>query len=184
MNQRRERKKQQCKGVDKVILRESHRKETECNCGMCLSCGGWAAPWKPEWWQHLDTWLASLSTPCLETDSEAETLSTVCTLEVDSEWGDQLDALLATKSDSEVETVSVPSVAPSRRSARIAARPPVCYGNPMPEVLERKIELHEQGVERIVTRWETMWARTHAVDSIMEDMGPMDPARQLDRFHA
>ena len=143
LNQQRERTKQQCKGVDKVIYRESPPKDPECNCGLCLSCGGWAAPWKPEWLQRLDTWLVSLSTPCLETDSEAETLSTTCTSEVDSEWGDRLDALLANESDSEVETVSVPSVAPSRRSARIAARPPVCYGDPMPEVLERKIEWHD-----------------------------------------
>ena len=103
----------------------TRRVDLQCNCGLCLSCAGWAALWKPEWWQRLDTWLALLSTPCLETDSEAKTLSTACTSEVDSEWGDQLDALLASESDSEVETVSVPSVAPSQRSARIAARPSI-----------------------------------------------------------
>ena len=79
--------------------------------------------------------------------------------------------------------MSVPAVAP-RRSARIAARPVICYHDPMSEVLERKTELNERGIERIVTQWETMQARPLTVDSIMEDMGPIDPTYQLDRFYA
>ena len=65
------------------------RKALEFRCGLCLSCGAWAAPWKPTWYVRLDTWLTTLtSQSCMErriqtmeerivTDSEAETSSTV-----------------------------------------------------------------------------------------------------------
>ena len=119
-----------------------------CDCGVCLSCGGWSAKWKSEWHVRLNAWLGSmtqgpnsvevvvdrgedqlameledLSTNIIE--SEAETMSTVSTSEVDSEWGDRLETLLADESDSEVETGPAPTL--TRRSARIATMPPVSY---------------------------------------------------------
>ena len=89
-------------------------------------------------------------------ESEVETLSTVSTSEVDSEWGDRLKTLLADEWDSEVETG--PATAPTRRSARIAANPPVSYreleDDPMLEILEGKGRLHSEAAERIVRQWE------------------------------
>ena len=117
---------------------------------------------------------------------EAETMSTVSTSEVDSEWGDRLETLLADESDSEVETGPAP--APTRRSARIATMPPVSYReweeNPMLEILERKARLHSEAAERIVTRWEFLAHRTERVNTIVEEMTPTDPHHQLDRFQA
>ena len=119
-------------------------------------------------------------------ESELETLSTVSTSEVDSEWGDRLETLLVDESDSEVETG--PTSAPTRRSARIAANPPVSYqesvDDPMLEILERKERLHSEAAERIVTRWELMWNRSDRVNTIVKGMAPIDSTHQLDRFHA
>ena len=187
-------------------------KNPECHCKVCLSCGGWVVSWKPEWYARLNAWLVSLTKepgsdevdaqrvdrvddlPAIELEvddlpiieSEVETLSTVSTSEVDSEWGDRLETLLADESDSEVETG--PTTAPTRWSARIAAKPPISYkesvDDPMLEILERKERLHSEVAERIVTRWELMWGRSHRVNTIVEDMAPIDPTRQLDRFHA
>ena len=42
-------------------------------------------------------------------ESEAETMSTVSTSEVDSEWGDRLETLIADELDSEVETGPAPA---------------------------------------------------------------------------
>ena len=129
--------------------------------------------------------LEDLSTNIIE--SEAETLSTVSTSEVDSEWGDRLETLLADESDSEVETGPAP--APTRRSARIPTMPPVCYReweeNPMLEILERKARLHSEAADRIVTQWELLAHRTDRVNTIVEEMTPnMDPHHHLDRFQA
>ena len=122
-------------------------------------------------------------------ESEAETLSIVSTSEIDSELGDRLDALLADESDSEVETVDKVEV-PTRRSDRIATMPAVSYQdweeeNPMLEFLKRKVQLHAEGEDRIVTRWELLDRRTERVDAIVEEMSTdVDPTRQLDRFHS
>ena len=121
-------------------------------------------------------------------ESEAESLSTVSTSEIDSEWGDRLETLLADESDSEVETG--PATAPTRRSSRIAALPAVSYQdweeeNPMLELLRRKAQLHAEAEDRIVTRWELLDRRTERVDAIVGEMSVgVDPARELDRFQA
>ena len=180
-----------------------------CDCGVCLSCGGWSVSWKSEWHARLNAWLGSMTQgpnsvegvdreedqPTVELEdlstniieSEAETLSTVSTSEVDSEWGDRLETLLADESDSEVETG--PAQTPTRRSARIATMPPVSYRdteeNPMLEILERKAKLHSEAADRIVAHWELLAHRTDRVNTIVEEMTPnMDPQHQLDRFHA
>ena len=202
-NRRRCRKRR----VDEVVP----RKDPPCDCGVCLSCGGWSVSWKPEWHARLNAWLGSMTQgpnsveavvvdrgedqPALELEdlstniieSEAETMSTVSTSEVDSEWGDRLETLLADESDSEVETGPAP--APTRRSARIATIPPVSYReweeNPMLEILERKARLHSEATDQIVTRWECLVHRSDRVNTIAEEMTPnMDPHHQLDRFQA
>ena len=119
-------------------------------------------------------------------ESGVETSSTVSTSEVDSKWGDRLETLLADESDSKVETG--PATAPTRQSARIATKPPISYqksvDDPMPEILERKRRLYSEATDRIMTRWELMWARSRRVNAILEDMAPIDPTHELDRFHA
>ena len=121
-------------------------------------------------------------------ESHAETLSTASTSEIDSELGDRLDALLADESDSEVETG--PVKAPTRRSDRIATMPAVSYQdweeeNPMWELLKRKAQLHAEGEDRIVTRWDLLEHRTERVDEIVEEMSMgVDPRRELDRFQS
>ena len=128
LNRRREQYHQE-RGVDKVVHRKSPPKDPECHCGVCLSYGGWAVSWKPEWRVRLNAWLASLTKepdsvevdaqrvdrvddlPAIESEvddqrvdrvddlptieSEVETSSTVSTSEVNSEWGDHLETLLA-----------------------------------------------------------------------------------------
>ena len=122
-------------------------------------------------------------------ESETETLSIASTSEIDSELGDRLETLLADESDSEVETVDKVE-APTRRSSRIATMPAVSYQdweeeNPMLEFLKRKAQLHAEGEDRIVTRWELLEHRTERVDAIVEEMSMgVDPTRQLDRFHS
>ena len=93
------------------------------------------------------------------------------------------------ESDSEVETREKVE-ALTRRSRRIAAMPSVSYKdwteeeNLMQEFLRRKAQLHAEGVDRIVTRWELLDHRTERVDAIVEEMSTgMDPMHQLDRFH-
>ena len=191
-NRRRCRKRR----VDEVVP----RKDPPCDCGVCLSCGGWSVSWKPEWHARLNAWLGSmtqgpdsvevvdrgedqppmeledLSTSIIE--SEAETMSTVSTSKVDSEWGDRLETLLADESHSEVNTG--PAVAPTRRSARIAIMSPVSYReweeNPMLEILERKERLHSEAADRIVARWMLLAHRSDRVNTIVEEMTPnMDP---------
>ena len=120
-------------------------------------------------------------------ESEAETMSTVSTSEVDSELGDRLETLLTDESDSEVETG--PTTAPTRRSARIATMPPVSYRdweeNPMLEILEWKARLHSEAAERIVARWELLEHRSDRVNAIVEEMTlNVDPHHELDRFQA
>ena len=120
-------------------------------------------------------------------ESEAETMSTVSISEVDSEWSDRLETLLADESDSEVETGPAPT--PTRRSARIATMPPVSYReweeNPMLEILERKARLHSESADRIVTHWELLAHRSDRVNTIVEEMTlNMYPHHQLDRFQA
>ena len=168
-----------------------------CDCGMCLTCGGWGASWKPAWHARLNAFSAkkdplpaSLEELPLELlESEAETLSIASTSEIDSELGDRLDALLADESDSEVETVDKVE-APTRRSDRIATMPAVSYQdweeeNPMLEFLKRKAQLHAEGEDRIVTRWELLSQRTERVDAIVEEMSMgVDSRRELDRFHS
>ena len=169
-----------------------------CDCGACLACGGWGASWKPAWHARLNAFSvkkdplpASLEELPLDLlESEAETLSIASTSEIDSELGDRLDALLADESDSEVETVDKVE-APTRRSDRIATMPAVSYQdweeeeNPMLEFLKRKAQLHAEGEDRIVTRWELLEHRTERVDAIVEEMSTgVDPRRELDRFHS
>ena len=173
-----------------------------CDCGLCLACGGWTAPWQPAWHVRLEAWLTPDAVaerkdrPPMELEelpldlleSEAETLSTASTSEIGSEWGDRLDALLANESDSEVETG--PVKAPTRRSSRIATMPAVSYQdweeeNPMLELLRRKAQLHAEAADRIVTRWELLDQRTERVDAIVEEMSAgVDPHRELDRFQS
>ena len=93
------------------------------------------------------------------------------------------------ESDSEMETVDKVET-PTRRSNRIAALPSVSYKdweeeeNLMSEFLKRRRQLHAEGVDRIVTRWELLEHRTERVDAIVEEMSMgMDPTHQLDRFH-
>ena len=173
-----------------------------CDCGLCLACGGWAVTWKPDWHARLKAW----STPGLDSakedqplgeledlpldllESEAETLSTASTSEIDSELGDRLETLLADESDSEVETG--PATAPTRRSSRIATMPTVSHleweeENPMLEILRRKVKLHSEATDRIVTRWELLDRRTDRVDAIVEEMSVcVDRHHELDRFQA
>ena len=171
-----------------------------CDCGACLACGGWGVSWKPAWHARLNAFctkkdpptpasLEELPLDLLESEAEAETLSVASTSEIESELGDRLDALLADESDSEVETG--PTTAPTRRSRRIATLPTVSYQdweeeeNPMLEFLKRKAQLHVEGEDRIVTRWELLQHRTERVDAIVEEMSMgVDPTRQLDRFHS
>ena len=172
-----------------------------CDCGVCLACGGWGVSWKPTWYARLDAFCApkDQSTPAvtleelpldlLESEAEAETLSLASTSEIDSELGDRLDALLADESDSEMETGDKVET-PTRRSNRIATMPSVSYKdwteeeNLMSEFLRRKTQLHAEGVDRIVTRWELLEHRTERVDAIVEEMSlGVDPTHQLDRFH-
>ena len=169
-----------------------------CDCGACLACGGWGASWKPTWHARLNAFSAKNDPPPAVTleelpldllESETETLSIASTLEIDSELGDRLDALLADESDSEGETVDKVE-APTRRSDRIATMPAVSYQdweeeNPMWEFLKRKAQLHAEGEDRIVTQWELLSQRTERVDAIVEEMSMgVDPTRQLDRFHS
>ena len=182
-----------------------------CDCGMCLACGGWSATWKLEWHAQLNTWLGSLThdpnsvevvvvdreedQPTMELEdvsidifeSEADTMSTASTSEVDSDLGDPLETLLADESDSEVETGPVSP--PTRRSARIATMPPVSYldweDDPMLEILRRKARLHSEAADRIVARWELLAHRTDRINTIVEEMTPhIDPHHELDRFQA
>ena len=169
---------------------KGHPKDPECNCGVCLSCGGWAAPWKPEWWQRLDTWWASLSTPCLETGSEAETLSTACTSEVDSEWRDQLDALLANESDSEVKTASTPCLETDSE----AETPSTAYtsevdsewGDQLDALIANESDSEVETVSVPSVAPSRRSARITARPPIccgdpMQEV--LEPTRQLDRFH-
>ena len=168
-----------------------------CDCGACLACGGWGATWPPAWHARLKAFSAKKDQPPAVTleelpldllESEAESLSIASTSEIDSEWGDRLETLLADESDSEVETG--PATAPARRSSRIATMPAVSYQdweeeNPMPKILERKAQLHADAGDRIVTRWESLDRRTERVDAIVGEMSTdVDPTRQLDRFQS
>ena len=171
-----------------------------CDCGLCVACGGWGVSWKPAWYARLDAFCAQKdqSTPAtiLEElpldllESEAETMSLASTSEIGSELGDRLDSLLTDESDSEVETGDRVE-APTRRSTRIAGMPSVSYKDwdeeekLMREFLRRKTQLHADGVDRIVTRWELLEQRTERVDAIVNEMSTgMDPTHQLDRFHS
>ena len=172
-----------------------------CDCGLCLACGGWVVTWKPDWHARLKAW----STPGLDSakedqplgeledlpldllESEAETLSTASTSEIESKLWDRLETLLADESDSEVETG--PATAPTRRSSRIAAMPTVSYldweDDPMPEILRRKAKLHSEAADRIFTRRELLDHRTDRVNAIVEEMSVcVDPHHELDRFQA
>ena len=168
-----------------------------CDCGVCLACGGWAVTWQPAWHARLKAFSAKKDQPpvALEDlpldllESEAETLSIASTSEIDSEWGDRLETLLADESDSEVETG--PATAPTRRSRRIATMPAVSYQdweeeeNPMLEILRRKAQLHAETEDRIVTRWELLDRRTERVDAIVEEMSAgVDSRHELDRFQS
>ena len=167
-----------------------------CDCGACLACGGWSASWKPAWHARLNAFSTKKDPPPAATleelpldllESETESLSIASTSEIDSQWGDRLDGLLADESDSEVETG--PATAPTRRSS-IATLPVVWYQdweeeNPMLEFLKRKAQLHAEAEDRIVTRWELLDRRTERVDAIVGEMSTdVDPTRQLDRFHS
>ena len=178
-----------------------------CDCGICLACGGWGVSWKPAWYARLNAFctpkdqsttptttpaptLEELPMDLSESEAETETLSLASTSEIESELGDRLETLLADESDSEVETVDKVE-APTRRSHRIAALPSVSYKDweeeekLMSEFLRRKAQLHAEGVDRIVTRWELLEHRTERVDAIVEEMSlGMDPTHQLDRFHS
>ena len=171
-----------------------------CDCGICLACGGWGVSWKPAWYARLDAFCTPRdpSTPAtiLEElpldllESETETMSLASTSEIGSELGDRLDSLLMDESDSEVETGDKVE-APTRRSTRIAEMPSVSYKDwdeeesLMAEFLRRKTQLHADGVDRIVTRWELLEQRTERVDAIVNEMSTgMDPTHQLDRFHS
>ena len=167
-----------------------------CDCGVCLACGGWGATWQPALHARLKAFSAKKDQPPAELEdlpldlleSEAETLSTASTSEIDNEWGDRLETLLADESDSEVETG--PATAPTRQSTRIAAMPAVSYQdweeeNPMLEMLKRKAQLHAEAEDRIVTRWELLDRRTERVDAIVGEMSVgVDPRHELDRFQA
>ena len=168
-----------------------------CDCGACLACGGWGATWPPAWHARLKAFSAKKDQPPAVTleelpldllESEAETLSIASTSEIDNEWGDRLETLLADESDSEVETG--PATAPTRQSTWIAAMPAVSYQdweeeNPMLELLKRKAQLHAEAEDRIVTRWELLDRRTERVDAIVGEMSMgVDPTRQLDRFQS
>ena len=166
-----------------------------CDCGLCVACGGWGVSWKPAWYARLDAFCAPKdpSTPATILDlleSEAETMSLASTSEIESELGDRLDSLLMDESDSEVETGDQVE-APTRRSTRIAKMPSVSYKDwdeeekLMREFLRRKTQLHADGVDRIVTRWELLEQRTERVDTIVNEMSTgMDPTHQLDRFYS
>ena len=171
-----------------------------CDCGICVACGGCGVSWKPAWYARLDAFCAPRdpSTPAtiLEElpldllESEAETMSLASTSEIGSELGDRLDSLLMDESDSEGETGDKVE-APTRRSTRIAGMSSVSYKDwdeeekLMQEFLNRKTQLHADGVDRIVTRWELLEQRTERVDTIVNEMTTgMDPTHQLDRFHS
>ena len=171
-----------------------------CDCGLCVACGGWGVSWKPAWYARLYAFCApkDQSTPTANLEelpldlleSEAETMSLASTSEIGSELGDRLDSLLMDESDSEVETGDKVE-APTRRSTRIAKMPSVSYKDwdeeekLMQEFLRRKEQLHADGVDRIVTRWELLEQRTERVDTIVNEMSTgMDPTHQLDRFHS
>ena len=171
-----------------------------CDCGICLRCGGWRVSWKPAWYARLDAFCTpqDQSTPAANLEelpldlleSEAETMSLASTSEIGSELGDRLDSLLMDELDSEVETGDKVE-APTRRSTRIAEMPSVSYKDwdeeesLMAEFLRRKTQLHADGVDRIVTRWELLEQRTERVDAIVNEMSTgMDPTHQLDRFHS
>ena len=171
-----------------------------CDFGLCVACGGWGVSWKPAWYARLDAFCAPKdpSTPAtiLEElpldllESETETMSLASTSEIESELGDRLDSLLMDVSDSEVETGDQVE-APTRRSTRIAKMPSVSYKDwdeeekLVREFLNRKEQLHADGVDRIVTRWELLERRTERVDAIVNEMSTgMDPTHQLDRFHS
>ena len=166
-----------------------------CDCGLCVACGGWGAIWKPAWHARLNAFcppaaiLEELPMDLPESEVDTETLSLASTSEIESELGDRLDSLLMDESDSEVETTDKVET-PMRRSRRIAAMPSVSYKDwdeeerLMQEFLRRKEQLHADGVERIVARWELLEHRTERVDAIVEEMSMgMDPTHQLDRFH-
>ena len=165
-----------------------------CDCGLCVACGGWGVSWKPAWYARLDAFCAPRDQPTPATildllESEAETMSLASTSEIGSELGDRLDSLLMDVSDSEVE-MGDQVEAPTRRSTRIAKMPSVSYKDwdeeekLVQEFLRRKEQLHADGVERIVTRWELLERRTERVDAIVNEMSTgMDPTHQLDRFH-
>ena len=171
-----------------------------CDCGLCVACGGWGVSWKPAWYARLDAFCAPKDQPTPATileelpldllESETETMSLASTSEIESELGDRLDSLLMDVSDSEVETGDQVE-APTRRSTRIAKMPSVSYKDwdeeekLMQEFLRRKEQLHADGVDRIVTRWELLERRTERVDTIVNEMSAgMDPTHQLDRFHS
>ena len=172
-----------------------------CDCGLCVACGGWGAIWKPAWHARLKAFcppqdpstpaptLEELPMDLPESEAETETLSHASTSEIESELGDRLDSLLMDESDSEVETREKVE-APTRRFRRIAAMPSVSYKDwdeeekLVSEFLRRKAQLHADGVDRIVARWELLDHRTERVDAIVEEMSMgMDPMHQLDRFH-
>ena len=53
------------------------------------------------------------------------------------------------------------------------------------ELLKRKAQLHAEGEDRIVTRWDLLEHRTERVDEIVEEMSMgVDPRRELDRFQS
>ena len=208
--EKRKAQREQHREADRAYSRRyyaAHKEQSPCDCGICLACGGWGVSWKPAWYARLNAFCApqdqstttttttTTPAPTLEelpmdlSESEAETLSLASTSEIESELGDRLETLLMDESDSEVETVDKVE-APTRRSHRIAALPSVSYKDweeeekLMSEFLKRKIQLHAEGVDRIVTRWELLEHRTERVDAIVNEMSlGMDPTHQLDRFH-
>ena len=195
--------REQCnqrRGENRQGVRPVPLPPSPCDCGVCVACGGWGVSWKPAWYARLDAFCAprDQSTPAtiLEElpldllESEAETMSLASTSEIGSELGDRLDSLLMDESDSEVETGDKVE-APTRRSTRIAEMPSVSYKDwdeeekIVSEFLRRKTQLHADGVDRIVTRWELLEQRTERVDAIVNEMSTgTDPTHQLDRFHS
>ena len=95
-----------------------------CDCGVCLACGGWAATWKPDWHARLKAWstqgpdsaeLEDVPMDILE--SEADTMSTASTSEIDSDLRDRLETVLADES-----TIWRRDLPPPRRVARLGLR--------------------------------------------------------------